>query len=295
MKYLKLVIPMVFFLAISSYAEKHESRKNYPTNLFSINITGGTNFVFFSDYNASINTYNKNINENRLLEGSDRSYKKLNWGMNFFGEIVLHINPTLGIGVGAGYQRIKKQENFIRSSGWWGADIRKSTKNVELRSIPLSINMHFYINIAPRVKLDLHIGPTATYSSFNIDSYLSDTFLSQIRQTNYKANKLHYGVRSGLGVDYEISNMISIFVNGIFKYSPLRDLCGSLHKYSDSSLHFYGPFDYTIDDCFVWVKKESSGTYLNFGDGNWGEYFDWEKATIIGSELICLMGIKLRL
>src|SRR5512136_2313185 len=84
-----------------------ESAGSDAFSKFSIKLYGGYNYMLAADVNDGSRFYFDLVDSYQAqgLGSVTGAYKPLHGGLNFGGDIIYQITPSLGIGVGAGYLR----------------------------------------------------------------------------------------------------------------------------------------------------------------------------------------------
>jgi hypothetical protein len=249
----KAILSVWLFLVATALA--------YP-QLVTFKLTGGLAWINGDDYNRGVVGENKYIRG--MAETTSGAFKELNKGMNFAGEIIVHMNSHLGIGFGGGYYRLSN-ESTVRSQGVL-SDIpfdSTSTYKPSLSAIPLFVNFHYMGRLVSRLGFDIYAGPLFQVVQFSFENPSTTTVLSTSQTLTYTASVTTLGAQAGFGLNFEIFPGIALTAEGCYRYGKVSDLKGNWAVIGTSES---GPFNNSSAEYYLWVYDDTSGgTYTRIG------------------------------
>ncbi len=192
---------------------------------FSLKLKGGAAYVSGGGYNTAI----QGINDYNLAyyDNPTGTFSKLNWGMDLGGELILNVNESFGIGLGAGYLSLSRDaEEFSGDWSLWIFDFT-DTESIatSFSTIPVTLNLHYFLPLGG-MNLDIYGGVGMYISKVKIRDIITSTFLGLGVDTDFEASKSAFGFQGGIGLDIPVSGNISFILDVTGRYVRLTDLQG---------------------------------------------------------------------
>ena len=267
----------------------------YPQQ-FSLKIGGGLAFLNGDDYNKGIVGLDDYLADTALsLSGAHKEMKN---GLNFQGEFIFHINPSIGIGLGGGYYQAGKES----TEEWrWGSSETywddKSTFKPKLTVIPLFLNIHYALPISSKLGLDLFAGPSLLITKFDFSEDYSSTQLHWRYQSTFVSKNTAFGFQGGLGLDLEISSHLGFFLDGSYRYAKVGEVKGD---WTEKGTSVFGPYEDMSSNYSLWYfeYKQNGKIYPRLGlienapEG--AEYSNVRKGVLKLSGISVVGGLKIR-
>ena len=234
---------------------------------FSLKLTGGAAYITSGGYNDAIEGTNSlNTADYTSVTGA---FSKLQFGMNFGGEIILDINENFGIGLGAGYLQFSHGTETV--TGNWNIFGMPFVDTITLKptvtSIPITLNVHYKMPMGG-MNLDLFAGVGYYISKMKMDQSFNSTFLTASSTSTFDSNSIggQFGFQGGLGLEIPLGGNFSFIVDITGRYVSLTDIKG----------------DYTLKDSILGIPfVDQSGTdaffytYEHNLSGTWYKLLDW--------------------
>jgi hypothetical protein len=121
---------------------------------FSLKLSGGMNYLAIGDPNASLKGLADFLKDQASLEGSEGDFKKIHFGLDLEGDVIVYLNPRFGISLGSGYILGKK-----------GKDVNKIiiggqtfTEEVEVSAVPVKLGVYYSLPLSSRARFFLNGG-----------------------------------------------------------------------------------------------------------------------------------------
>jgi hypothetical protein len=226
----------------------------YGSNIsFSLRLYGGLNYISGGDLNEGL----KGVNDYYAkyfwyfgLTQSGGAYNPVHLGVNFGGDFIIQITPTIGIGLGAGYLQGTSESNITFTPV---AAAEKTTAKVS--AVPLRLGMYFTLPAGAVLNVNFHVGLSYYLAKVSYDFRSSAP--GSWEQSSVRADGNGLGFHGGLGFEFRLSPAVSFFLEGLGRYASISGFEGSGEK-TDS----YG--DRGLDNGKLYYYKTYSGTLGSF-------------------------------
>ena len=206
-----------------------------------LKFTGGYGTMKIGDYNTfgeGWDTFLKDILEiietSIGLEGTkEGEFKKINWGFEYEGELILSFKGGVGIGFGGGYiQRSKDCEMSIAHDLL--GPIMSISINPNFTIIPVFLSVYFSPpSIAP-VNFYLYGGTGYYFGKGETAIKVDYGILWEEYELDIKDQGL--GFHGGVGLEFNIAPKIAFFIEGKGRYCKLKSWEGIItYEYSDGT------------------------------------------------------------
>jgi len=189
----------------------------------SLKLTGGMTYFFDNDYIKGIRgLYDYYLDSYAGVTGK---FKPPRLGLDFGGEIAFSIRENLAIGFGASHLRCSRESEFGYQLPYFSS--RDSLKP-DIRLIPLTVNLHYYVPAGPRLKADWFIGAGYYMMKFDHDWSVATDFFSYHSDQTFHSDKSNIGFQGGLGLEYEVSPQIALVFQASGRFIRFSNLQGDL-------------------------------------------------------------------
>ena len=233
----------------------------YPQQV-SFKLAGGLSWINGNDFNSAL------PGEYNLIKASSATtsgtFKNLTSGPHFQAELITHISPRVAIGLGGGYYRISSQ-GVVSSTGLSadGPYSATSTFSPQVSVIPFFVNVHYFADLAPKIKLDVYAGPVFSIVQAHIENPQTSTILSTSVSETFSASSTSLGGQAGLGLGYRLGAHISLIVDASYHLAKTTDLVGNWVKNVNSDTGFTST---SSDSYYLWTYDYTQGgTYSRIG------------------------------
>lgn len=246
------------FLAILVIA----SASAYP-QLISFKLTGGMTWIDGDDYNKGIAGQNQYLRDATTSPGS---YGELKSGFNGLAEIIVHTRSGLAFGFGGGYYRLGRDSAVSGQGVQDGASFDfTSTFKPRLSVIPLFMNLHYFVQLAAKAKLDVYAGPVFQVVQFTFENP-STSSLNAVSQTvTYTASQTSFGFQAGAGLGYDIMAGVALIVDASYRSGKATNFMGNWAVLGTSES---GTINKSSAESYMWAYSDGKYSHLDFFDLN---------------------------
>jgi hypothetical protein len=234
-----------------------------PAQQVSFKLMGGLSWINGSDYNDGI------AGDFALFRATSTtvsgSFANLTGGAHFQAELITHINGWLAVGLGGGYYRVSNTSTV--SSGGLATDgtpyTATSTLSPQVSVIPFSLNVHYFADLGPKLKIDAYAGPVFFIVQTHIENPGTLTTANTSTLELFTASASTLGAQAGLGLSYQLMRRISILVDASYHFGSYTDIQGNWVKNTTSDAGFTS---LSSDSYFMWSYNYTQGaTYQQYG------------------------------
>jgi len=266
-----------------------------PAQLISFKLTGGLTWIDGDDYNKGIASRNRYIQD--ITTTRTGSYRELTSGLQALGEIVVHTRSGFAVGFGGGYYRLG-QDSTVTGQGIQSdtAFDFTSTFKPRLSVIPLFINLHYFLPLASKAKLDLYAGPLFQVVQYTFENPSTMSIDAVSQTVTYTASQTSFGFQAGLGLSCDIMPGVALILDGCYRNAKVTDIMGNWAILGTSAA---GTINQSSSEYYVWAYDWfSAGTYsfVDFFDKNGpaGDFISGaRKAVIHLSGITATAGLKI--
>jgi hypothetical protein len=274
MKKIVIALSLCVFLAATAQGGK-----------LSLKFNGGGTYLLGGDFNKAcdgLRDYEKSI----LGAGETLvdNLKKLGLGFQFGGEVLYELSPSFAAGLEIGYLSASVDSGFERSAVSF-----KQTLSPALSAVPITLNMHYFIPLGTKMKLNIVAGAGAFLSHLKYGYDIVST--SYPYSGTWKPEtKTVFGAKAGVGLEYRLSNRIALTF----------DIGGRFAEVTG----FKGPWSGT----YVGVARSGTGTIYYYElDGKYplvgiyetlssaGHYQNVREAKFSLSGVSALIGVRVKI
>jgi len=177
---------------------------------------------------------------------------KFGWAAG--GEILIHLNPSFAVGLGAGFEHHGLESLVGYAIGY--VEVEENLKPV-FDVIPLTGSLHLFLTLGPKLKLDLNAGGGAYITRLNWDFGYDIALLGYQGSDVYtfRSSKVGFGFQGGAGLELALSSKLSLVLNvlgraakiGPFRGDWTETGTGDFWSFADSgSDHVMYYYDLTV-------------------------------------------------
>lgn len=221
----------------------------------SVRLMGGMTYFFDNDYTKGIRgLYDYYLDS---YEGVTGKFKPFRLGLNFGGEVAVSLGGNLAVGFGAAYLRCSRESEFGYQLPYFSS---QDSLKPDIRLIPLTVNIHYYVPAGPRLKADWFIGAGYYMMKFNHDWSVTTDFFDYHTEQTFRTNTGNLGFQGGLGLEFEVTSQISLVFLASGRFIKFSDLKGDLKEKIGS---FNVSWENETGNAYFWFygRNEDGGAY----------------------------------
>lgn len=258
-----LCLSFMLFLPGLIHAEKsNEQQPLYqrdqpssgPSVYIGLKFYGAMNYMLASDINDHLQGTTNYWND----RGADvqGEFEALNWGFDFGGEFIIHFTPRFGkgpqfgIGLGGGY--IQADSNSTVNNTW-PVYSYQDTANPKVTAIPITMSGYFGFPLGSKITLTANVGVGYYLGTFNWNYGWDSEF--DVFEENWEGKSNALGFHGGLGLEFNFSSNIALFIEGFGRYAKLKSLTGN-YTMEETYFGFHG--EESINDATLWYYERHS-------------------------------------
>jgi hypothetical protein len=210
---------------------------------FSLKLYGGLNYLMGGDLNEGLKSMNDYYARYFWYYGLTKSggdYKPVHLGLDGGGDIIIHITPALGIGLGAGYLQAKTESTVTFTPV---AAAIKTTPQAS--ALPLRLELYLTLPAGAFANFNIHagLGYYLTKMSYNFRTSAAGGWA----QYGIKAEANGLGFQGGIGLEFKFSPVLSLFLEAQGRYARIKGFKGSItvtdslggHASENGKLYYY--------------------------------------------------------
>ncbi len=192
---------------------------------FSIKLYGGYDYMAANDVNAGSRFYFDVLDwyQSQGFGSMTGAYRPLHGGINFGGDIIYQITPSIGIGVGAGFLRSAADSLAAFTETDMSIDV---TTSVKLSAVPIRLGLFLDIPMGGKLNLTANAG-AAYYAGLKFDATqgleYSPTSWSRMNVVGTERSGADIGFHGSLGLEYKFSTKMGFFVEAVGRYAKLKN------------------------------------------------------------------------
>ncbi len=220
----------------------------YPSQL-SFKVSGGMTFVNGNDFNKGMKGYMAEGND--LYADVTGSFGPLSNAITFQGELVFSFTPSFGIGLGAGYYGVGRDEALsFTLSGW----VNELTAKYSVSAIPIFLNLHYFLPVGQKMKIDVFGGPLLVLGNFKWQN--TDAFALWDLAYDFKSSGTAFGFQAGLGLGVQVASRIELVLDVLYRFAPWSEVKGTL---TEQGWVLFWDVDNVFEDAYLWSYQYKSG------------------------------------
>jgi hypothetical protein len=202
---------------------------------FSFRVAGGFGMIPAGDLGTVIDSYNTMLDDFKSSLGMTRAgdLEKIRLTYHIEGEVIMSITKKFGIGIAAGYLQGKtKSQTVLKYDSLLSLETRLEPK---YSFIPLKLNAYYFFETSSKLKFFLSGGIGYYLGAFSYSMKQDENVMgtSNMAQASGKVRNNCLGFQGGLGLEYDFTDTIAVFLEGRGRSVQLRNWEGD-EMYSDS-------------------------------------------------------------
>ena len=217
----------------------------------SLKLTGGMTYFFDNDYTKGIQgLYDYYLDSYGSVTGK---IKTLRLGLSVGGEVAVSLGGNLAVGFGAAYLRCSRESEFGYQLPYFSS--RDSLKP-DIRMIPLTVNIHYYVPAGSRLKADWFVGAGYYMIKFDHGWTVATDFFSYHTEQTFSTHKANLGFQGGLGLEFEVFSQIALVFQASGRFIKFSDLKGDLKEKISTSNAIW---ENETSNAYFWFYGRSEG------------------------------------
>ena len=211
------------------------SESEAAVSRLSLRLYGGYSYLSAGDVNEGAKMYFGLLElYTAIVPGATTGgYHPVHGGLDFGGDIVYQITPSIGVGAGAGYLRSSSDSamEFSFEELAFGA-----TGSTTLSAVPIRLGLFFDFPIAERLSLTADAG-AVYYAGLKLDSTnrieIEGDFMD-FTTTASRSGFSDFGARGDLGLEYRLSPRMGVFLEVAGRYARFKTFDQATQTLSNS-------------------------------------------------------------
>jgi hypothetical protein len=224
MKKLVVVCSIVFLLL---FLLPSSAKAQYDTGRFAFKFYGGLNYLAGADLNASFEGWSQYWSWFWGLFGysTTNQFNGANLGMNFGGDFIFQFTPSMGVGLGVGYLQASRKNDIAYTNAIPGMPALNETYEVRASAIPIKVSFYYFLPTSGMVGVNLNAGVgyylATAYGLYRAE--IPGTWEQNVYD-NFPGGGI--GFHGGVGLEFKLSPMIGIFLEGQGRYAAFSNFEG---------------------------------------------------------------------
>jgi opacity protein-like surface antigen len=192
---------------------------------FTLKLSGSYGSISGGDLNGIFNGINELLRDVARLSGATirGELENAKWGFEFDEELIYNITDRVGLGLGVGYIR----KSVASQSELRIGNLARFTFGWEpvFKAVPVVLSGHYHLPIASKLNAFARAGAgyyfaTLDYKTLEESELYGNTIWSENEGT---AKKSGLGFQGGLGLEYDVSGRLALYVEASGRSVSLKD------------------------------------------------------------------------
>ncbi len=149
-------------------------------------------------------------------------FKPLPMGFDFAGDLILQLNPRIGIGVGSGIFTASKSYSIDYTHTGW--DPVAFTSRTTAGAVPLRLNMYYFLPLGPAFRVTFCLG--GGFYLANLKLKIRAENQTYFEDYDFKARGSGLGLHGGLGLEVVLSPALSLVLDLTGRWAVLSNFKG---------------------------------------------------------------------
>jgi hypothetical protein len=224
MKKLVVVCSIVFLLL---FLLPSSAKAQYDTSRFAFKFYGGLNYLAGADLNASFEGWSQfwGFVWGLLTYSTSNTFNGANLGMTFGGDFIFQFTPSMGVGLGVGYLQASRKNDISYTSIIPGMPPLDETYEVKASAIPIKASFYYFLPTSGMIGVNLNAGVgyylATGYGLYRVE--IPGTWEQNVYD-NFPGGGI--GFHGGVGLEFKLSPMIGIFLEGQGRYAAFSNFEG---------------------------------------------------------------------
>ncbi len=208
---------------------------------FGFKVSGGLAYAGGGDINNGLQGWSDFYHEFMSLLGYSPvsgGYDPFHLGLDFQGEFLFQVSPSVALGLGGGYMTISKDSTL---TGTYLSNSVSLTWKPQVTAIPITFNFHYYVPAGSSLKFVFTAGVGYYLTKPNFDFVIGGSGSSSTEK--YDLSGSGFGFHGGLGLDVALSPAVSLVLDFLGRYATASGFTGSYTTSSGSQtngkLYYY--------------------------------------------------------
>lgn len=195
-----------------------------------VKFSGGMSYLLIGDPNSYlVGREDSLLDWARVLNYThEGEFKKLHWGSDFEGDVIVYLTPQLGVSIGSGYIYGKKGKDAGKITGTRVPSSITDTSTVEMKAsaIPIRLGAYYYLPVSSKNRFFLNGGVGYYFAKLSI-AYRTVWNGSEYTKEQEASGK-GIGFQGGIGFEYDISKNIAFMIEGQGRCAKIGGFEGNL-------------------------------------------------------------------
>lgn len=196
-----------------------------------IKLSGGINHLFLGDINTYLEGYSDYLADNHTIDGE---FKKIRYGFDFEGDVIIYLMPQFGIGIGSGYIYGKKGKNTNIISFPMDDATVVVADEMEVSAVPIRLGVYYFPPLSSKARFFLNAGAGYYFVSWS-EAWQND-LNGHWHTMDRKARGQCLGFQGGIGVEFDFAQNIAFVIEGYGRIVKSNDLQGEHEEAANSAL-----------------------------------------------------------
>ncbi|MBE0461752.1 MAG: hypothetical protein IBX60_09000 [Candidatus Aminicenantes bacterium] len=192
---------------------------------FGIKLTGGMSYLAVGDPNASLKGLADFLKDQASLgdnipESEFNEFKKIHFGLDLVGDVIIYLTPHFGISLGSGY--IYGMEGKVINKRILGG--QTFTEEVKVSAIPVRLGVYYSLPLSSRARFLLNGGVSYYFAKWS-EAYRNE-WSGGWFNTVQEAKASGIGFHGGLGFEFNLVSNISFVLEEQGRYAKIGGFKG---------------------------------------------------------------------
>jgi len=273
----RLIVINVFLFILASTSAAEEIRLNSSTNegnnqqtyqqiypkksgiKVGIRFMGGMTYMKLSDVNNYFQGMNDYFDHHPHISLSTE-FEPIDLGKDFRGEVFINFNPSIGLGIGAGYTSAGRGRTVTVFDGM--GSFKDITLRPEFSAVPITFTLYYGISLGSKVIVQLDGGVGYYLGSVEWERIEQGSDISIIEKS-WSAESNEWGFHGGIDFEFEYTSHFSFVFGAKGRLVKLKNLTGGLKK--KEYIPWSGTNSWTEEHVTLWYgirnDSETGGEY----------------------------------
>jgi hypothetical protein len=184
----------------------------------------------------------------------DKRPESIQPGFALSGDVIYYFKPQIGIGLGAGYIWASGT-NLVIVSGQNILVEEKIGFTPKIKTMPVRLGLFFTIPIHRKLSISFNGGPSLYLVNYSYE--LASTW-DDMNNIHQNANTSGIGFHGGIGVEVNLNQRVSFFVEGQGRYAKISNFKGEEKERETIGMRYV----YSEENGFLYYLEDEKYSYL---------------------------------
>ena len=208
----------------------YQSSRGFAMSI-GIKLSGGINHLFLGDINDYLEGYSDYLAGLLTIDGE---FKKIRYGLDFEGDVIIYIMPQFGIGIGAGYIYGKKGEDTNKITFPVGDETTVVADEMEVSAVPIRLGIYYFSPLSSKARFFLNAG--AGYYFISWSEAWQNVKDGTWNTMNRKVRGQCLGFQGGIGFEFDFAQNIAFVIEGYGRMAKSKNLHGEFERASNTAI-----------------------------------------------------------